>query len=506
MGVDVGTTGVKAVVFDGSGSIVASAYEEYPLLFPFAGASELDTRGVVEAARRMIAKAAAEAAGSDPVTAIGIASQGEAFAPIGDDGRVLCNAMTSSDSRAASLIAEWVNNFGQERVYHITGHTPYPMYTLFKMLWLRKNEPELWERAWKFLFMEDLVAFGLTGAIVTDYTMAARSMLFDVTEKRWSAEILGSLGLAEDRLPEVVPPGGNAVPVCAEMAERLGLGADVTVSVCGHDQPVGALGCGAASWGSAAYSIGTVECICPATGQRILGPELMKSNLATYPHVVDDTYTTVAFNITGGSVLKWVRDNIAIEESSQARMAGEDPYERIVAAASTEPANLVLLPHFGPTGTPHFDPTGTGVLFGLSLSTSRAEILRAVLEGITYEMRLNLSILAESGFELSELRAVGGGAKSPVWMQIKADILGVPLTTMRVTEATCMGAAILAGSGRGMFDALETSRDWAAAIRTFEPRKEYAPAYEDRFEVYKELYDALGSARRRLHALRGNRG
>ena len=499
MGVDIGTTGVKAVVFDERGGQLARAYEEYHLLFPSPGANELDPRLVMDAALRVIERAAGEAGDGDPVAAIGIASQGEAFTPIASDGRMIGNTMIYSDSRCAPLVEPWSDAFGAEKLYRITGHIPYSMYSLYKFLWLKEHEPEVWETAWKFLFFEDLLAFVLTGGTKTDYSMAARSMMFDVTKKEWSPEILDALGMDHHRLPEVVPSGGIVGSVKPDIAGKLRLRPGVTVSVCGHDQPVGALGCGAASPGRASYSIGTVECVCVAADRLIMSTDLMRANLVIYPHVVPDTYTTQGFNMTGGSVLKWVRDNFAVEEAHEARRVGEDPYDRIIAAASTEPADVILLPHFGPTGTPHLDSLGAGVLFGLKLSTTRAEVIRAVLEGITYEIKWNLSILSEAGFALDELRAVGGGAKSETWMQIKADILGIPLTTMRVTEATCMGAALLAGHGAGMLDVRTTS--WAEPIKTFEPRAEYASMYEERFAIYQEIYKSLGRAREMLSQL-----
>jgi xylulokinase len=505
MGVDVGTTAVKAAVFSESGRLLAAASREYPLLFPLPGASELDSRAVTDAALAVIGETASLVAATDPVAAIGIASQGEAFTPLALDGAFLANAMTSGDTRSAPLVESWSREFGRERMYEITGHTCYPMYSLFKLLWLKENEPEVWERAHKFLFFEDLLAYILTGETATDPSMAARSMLFDVTKRRWSDEILGALALSPDRLARVVPSGTVVGTVSAEPADSLGLDMDVAVFVAGHDQPVGALGCGAAVPGSASYAIGTVECVCPAIARLILSPDLMRANLATYPHVLPDTYTTVAFNMTGGSVLRWLRDTLAHKEVEQARTDGADPYDRIVAAAAPEPAKLLLLPHFGPTGTPRFDPEGAGALLGLTLSTTRAEIFRAFLEGITYEMKWNLSILAASGFELSELRAVGGGSRSPVWMQIKADILGLPLTVMQVSEATCAGAAILAGAGMRLFEPREVAALWAKPARTFLPRPEYRRGYEDRFAIYQEAYRALGSARRALHSLKAGR-
>jgi xylulokinase len=496
MGVDIGITGVKAVAFGEDGDLLSSAYEEYPLLFPSPGARELDPRRVIEAASRVIEAAASEVKGTEPVKAIGIASQGEAFTPVMPDGRMIGNAMIFSDARCQPLVNPWSESFGEERAYRITGHIPYSMYSLFKFLWLKEHQPDVWETAWKFLFFQDLLASVLTSETKTDYTMAARTMMFDITKKQWSPEIMETVGLSPDRLPEVVPSGEIVGTVKREAASKLGLGSGVTVSVCGHDQPVGALGCGAAVPGRASYSIGTVECICAAVDRPIMSAELMKANLVIYPHVVPDTYTTQGFNATGGSVLKWVRDNFAVEEAEEARRNGEDPYDRIIAAASTEPADVILLPHFGPTGTPHLDALGAGVLFGLKLSTSRSEVLRAVLEGITYEMKWNLAILGEAGFGLTELRAIGGGARSETWMQIKADILGIPLTTMRVTESTCMGAAILAGRSTGI-----TGESWAVPIKTFEPRKEYASLYEERFAIYREVYASLGKAREMLSRL-----
>lgn len=504
MGVDVGTTGVKAVVFDENGSQLALAYEEYDLRFPFPSASELNPDEVTKAAFRVIKTAASEVRTTNPVMAIGVASQGEAFTPVDASGRALANAMTSSDARAADYVQSFSGNITDDELYRITGHTPSPIYSLYKLLWIKDKAPDVFQKTNKLLFFSDLIAYALTGEAKTDPTMAARSMMFDVTTLKWSDKILEAAEVPIEKLPEVMPCGGVVGNVKRELAAELELSTSVTVSVAGHDQPVGALGCGAASPGSASYAIGTVECVCPSMDRIILSPALMSSNLAIYPHVLPNTYTSVAFNTTGGSVLKWVRDNIATDEAAAARRDGEDPYTRIIAAASDKPSNLILIPNFGPTGTPHFDSTGTGVLFGLNLSTRRSEVLRAVLEGITYEMKWNLSVLNESGLGPSELRVIGGGSKSDIWMQIKADILGVPLTTMKVSEATCMGSAILAGQGRGLLDAAEASQAWAASSRTFEPRTMLTSQYEERFQIYRELYNSLKTSRQMLHTLKGS--
>ncbi len=503
IGVDVGTTGVKAVAFSEQGRLLASAYEEYPLLFPFAGAAELDSRLVAAAALRVIAQVAAQTAG-DPPRAIAIASQGEAFTPLSASGEFLGNCMTSSDTRGLPYIQGFVERIGVERLHAITGHTAHPMHSVFKLLWLKANRPEVWAATRKLLFAEDLVAYALTGEAATDHSMAARSMLFDVGRREWSAELLDAIELPVERMPRAVAAGTPIGTVLPSVAEQTGLRADTIVALAGHDQPVGALGCGAHHPGSASYAIGTVVCVTPALDRFVADESLRRANLAVYPHVVPDTYTTVAYNLTGGSALRWLRDNLLPDVAEAARAEGAEPYDYLMALASPEPSPLILLPHFGPTGTPHNEALSTGVLAGITLSTDRADIVRAVLEGVTYEIRWNLDILAEAGLPVTELRAIGGGSRSSTWMQIKADILGIPLTTMAVSEATCMGAALVAGGGIGALEPSQAASAWAKPDRTFEPHPGPSNAYDARFSVYRDLYRAMDSVRARLHSLKGN--
>ncbi len=496
MGVDIGQGGVKAVVFDQSGNLLGRAYQEYPTLFPSAGFAEVDSRKVIESAFGVIRKTALAARQKDPVAAIGIASCGESFTAVSEKGEIISNAMTTADFRAQSLVDPWTKRLGRDFLYRTTGHTPYHMYSIFKLLWLKENRTDIWKKTWKFLFCADLLAYHLTGETATDCTLASRSMLFDVRNKKWSSYILEKTGLSGKHLPNIIPSGKPLGTLKPEIAGKLGLDKKTTVAVAGHDQPCGGLGVGAAEPGYAGYSIGTSECICPAFDRLVLNPELMKCNLATYPHVVPDTYTTVAFSLNGGNVLKWVRDNLAWEEAGVAMKRGGDPYEAIIKNASSKPSKLILVPHFCPTGTPYFDQQATGVLFGLTLSTTRSEIWRAFLEGITLEMKWNLAILENAGLKMQKLRAHGGGSQSEKWMQIKADILGVPLTTMRVTEATCMGAALLAGGGAGFFDPAKMSRKWARPIRTFRPRPKHTAFYEERFALYKRIYASFSTVRK----------
>ena len=337
MGVDISQGGVKAAVFDSSGKLLGSAYREYPTLFPEAGFAEIDSRKVMESAFGVIRKTALAVGKNDPVTAIGIASCGESFTPVSGKGEVLANAMTTADLRAQSLVGPWTGRLDRQFLYRTTGHTPYHIYSIFKMLWLKERRPAIWEKTRKFLFCADLLAYYLTGEAATDYTLASRSMLFDVRTKKWSPDILKKTGLSEALLPAVFPSGKIAGTLRPEMAGKLGLDKKTTVAVAGHDQPCGGLGAGAAEPGCTGYSIGTAECICPAFDRLVLNPELMRCNLAMYPHVTPGAYTTVAFSLNGGNVLKWVRDNLALEETREALRKKEDPYEIIIKKAAAEP-------------------------------------------------------------------------------------------------------------------------------------------------------------------------
>lgn len=501
MGVDIGTTGVKAVVFDLSGRRLSLAYREYPLIHPSPGFAELDSSQVLRAAFDVIAESAECVKTIGPVQSIAVSSQGEAFTPIARDGTPLANGMVSSDRRATDLVTPITEAIGLDTLYHLTGHTPYAMYSLFKFAWLRTHRPDLCDSAWRFLFYEDLLIHALTGRAATDYSLASRSMMFDIHRNAWSTSILDTIGLSVDKLPEALPSGTIVGTVRTSLASSLSLSSKTAVVTGGHDQPCGALGCGAIAANTAGYAIGTVECLCPTFAQMTLAPQLLAGNLATYPHVLPNRYTTVAFNITGGSALRWLRDTLATDEVRLAKMQQKDPYDVIIDAADDRPASVLFVPHLAPTGTPHFDALGTGLLFGLQLDTTRPKIIRAILEGITYEMKWNLALLADVGLHFDELRAVGGGAKSARWMQIKADILNTPIAVTSETEATAKGAALLAGAAIAAFDLNDAALRWATPERRFEPHPQLAPYYNERFELYQQLYRNLAGPRRLWHDL-----
>jgi xylulokinase len=474
LGVDIGTGGCKAVVFDADGRQVASAQREYSLHLTSDGGAELDSTDVLNHCLTVIAEAAQQA-GRGSVKAIGISSQGEAFTPVDQHGQPLGRAMVSSDVRATDYAQHWPLEFGADRLYQITGHTAHPLFTLFKLLWLKEHRPDVWQGTAKFLCFEDLLQMRLGLAPAMGWSLAGRTMLFDVRRHEWSSEILDRIGLSPEKLARPLPSG----TIAGTIAIDLGLAKNAVVVTGGHDQPCGALGAGATEPGMAMYATGSVECITPAFARPIFAPDLQHNNLCTYDHAAPGMFTTVAYSLTGGNILKWYRDQFA---------PGQD-YSEILKTAATEPTNLLVLPYWTPSGTPYFDLHTPGAILGLRLSSTRGEILRALLEGVALEMRLNLEILRESGCEIRELRAIGGGAHSAVWTQLKADVIGRPITTLKVTEAGCLGVAMLACAATTGQALADLARRWVKPLATVMPNT--ARCYDEHFARYRALYPAL---------------
>jgi xylulokinase len=324
-------------------------------------------------------------------------------------------------------------------------------------------------------------------------------MLFDIRRHDWSGEILDAIGLDPVRLARPLASGSAAGELPPAMARELGLAEGAIIVAGGHDQACGALGAGAIEEGVAMIGTGTVECIAPAFAGPVQSEALFRSNLCTYDHAAPEMYTTVAFCLTGGNLLRWFRDEFGRQEIAEAARTGADPYDLLLKQMAPEPTQIMTLPYFTPSGTPYFDAQTRGAILGLRLTTSRGELLRGLLEGVTLEMRLNLEILNDSGVAIRELRAVGGGARSAAWMQLKADIFNRPVARLAVTEAGCLGVAMLAHAAHSGTALKTLAREWIAAERHFEPNRARATRYEEIFARYRKLYPALRDLEQALH-------
>lgn len=489
LGIDIGTSGCKAVIFNEDGHQVALAYRDYNIISPKPGWAELDTDEVISKCFDVIRESASKIK-DGTVRGLGISSQGEAFTLVDKDGKALCNAPVSSDIRANELIKGWTDKFGEEKLYNITGHTPHPMFSLFKLLWFRENRKEIWSKARRILCFEDLLQHRLgIKEPSMGWPLAGRTMLFDVVRHKWDEEILAGVGVKPGQLSRPLQSGSLAGYIDPSIAADLNLEERTFVVTGGHDQPCSALGAGAIEPGVAVYSSGTVECITPAFNKPIFTAELRKNNLCTYDHTAPGIYATVAFSLTGGNILKWFRDQFGDKEVEDARKRGRDPYELLLDKLPSEPSKLLVLPYFTPTGTPYFDVSVKGAILGLDMSSTREEIMRSLLEGVAFEIKLNLEILRESGYEVKELRVIGGGARSRSHIQLKSDVIGMPVTILDITEAGCMGVAMLAKARDTGEDVADISKKWVKAVAKAQPElKEF---YDKKFRTYKKLYPLL---------------
>jgi xylulokinase len=489
LGIDIGTSGCKAVAFDEEGRQQSLAYREYDIISSEPGWAELDTDEVIRKCFEVI-RESSSGLKNGVVKGIGISSQGEAFTLIDKDGKALCNALVSSDKRANEIIKPWTDEFGEEKLYRITGHTPHPMFSLFKLLWIRENKSEIWARAHKILCFEDLLQFRLgIKDPAMGWPLAGRTMLFDVVRHKWDDEILAETGVRAEQLSRPLQSGSLAGYINPSLARDLNLPDETFVVTGGHDQPCSALGAGAIEPGVAVYSSGTVECITPAFKDPIFTSGLRRNNLCTYDHTAPGMYATVAFSLTGGNILKWFRDQFGAAELELAGRSNRDPYQLLLDLMPEEPSRLLVLPYFTPTGTPYFDVSVKGAILGLDMSVTRAELMKGLLEGVAFEIKLNLDILKESGYEVRELRVIGGGARSLSHVQLKADVIGMPITILDVTEAGCMGVAMLAKACATGVSIPEIVSAWVKPVSKVTPAKH--DFYGKKFTVYRNLYRTI---------------
>ncbi|MFW6007515.1 MAG: FGGY-family carbohydrate kinase [Bacillota bacterium] len=491
LGLDIGTTGCKATIIDFNGNKKTSAYREYSLENPGPGLEELNPEKVWNSVQQVIRKTTENYQGKE-IKAISISSFGEAAVPLDSKGNVLYNSIMYIDKRGEEEIKQLKQNLNEKEVLQITGTSIHPMYTLGKLMWLKKHKPKVYNKTRKFLLYADFILYKLGGEPVINYSLASRTMAFDVINKKWSGKILNTAGIDKNKLPEPVPSGSIIGQISKTQAAKLDLPEKVLLVAGGHDQPCAALGAGIIKNGIAVDGMGTVECITPAFKQPIISKQMAEANLVCCPHVKDDMYVTYAFNFTGGSLLKWYRDNFGYEEKQLAQKRGADVYDILIEKAAKQPTDIYILPHFAGSGTPYMDTESRGAIIGITMETGKKEIIKAVLEGITYEMMINLECLDQAGVEVNELRAVGGGAKSDYWLQLKANMMGKKIVSLNITEAGTLGVAMLAGTAAGIYNSLEEAVDKLVKIKKeFYPDKEKYQLYQQKFEIYKKIYPGI---------------
>jgi xylulokinase len=490
LGIDVGTSGCKAAVYSEDGRMHASAYEEYDTVRPRPGWAELDSVDVWTRVRRTIAKAARGATG-DPVKAIAVSSLGEAMVPVSRDRRILGPSILMNDARGGEYVPRLASDVGPEQLHRINGNVLGGQYSLPKLMWLRDHEPGVYAGAWKFLLWSGFVSFMLGAEPVTDWSLASRTLLFDVGTRRWSDVIAGAAGIAVEKLPGLLPSGSRIGTVDGGIADELGLPRGTAIVAGAHDQCANAVGCGVVDEGFGMIGMGSWLSIVPVFAERRPTEAMLPLGLNTEHHAVPGRFVTFLYN-QGGLLLKWYRDTFARSEREAADRAGTEAYTGLIAELPEGPSSVLVLPHFTVTGPPEHLAGSSGAILGLTLDTSRGDILKGIMEGAVFYLRVLLDALAGTGIAMRELRVVGGGSRTDAWPRIAADILDLPLVSTAVSEAGTLGAAILAAAGTGAFSSVaEGAASMVSTARRFDPDPARVRTYQERCERYRALWPAM---------------
>ena len=490
LGIDVGTSGCKAAVFSEDGRMLDLAYEEYDYQCPQPGWAELDSLKIWRQVKRTIAQAVAEAKGN-PVKAVCVSSLGESVVPVTASRKILGPALLNFDLRGEEYLNELRGLIRAEQLYQINGNTLGNQYTLTKLKWIKQHQPELYQQAQVFLPWSGFISFMLGADAKADYSLANRTLLFDLERRDWSDKLLDLAQLDREKLPATVPSGAVIGSVAPGIAAELGLPAGIPIVSGAHDQCCNGVGCGVLAPGQALYGMGTYLCLTPVFEQRPETSLMIERGLNTEHHAVPGQYVCFLYN-QGGALVKWFRNTFAAVERQQAQASGEDLYALLLAEMPEDLSQVMVLPHFTATGPPDFITDSCGVMAGLKLETSRGEILKGLIEAMTFYIRATFETLPGAGLAVEDFRAVGGGSKSDVWIQISADILGRPIIRPEVNEAGVLGAAILAGVGCGIFPSLEAGAGTMVRLgRTFDPDPNKQVLYAERFAKYQRLWPLM---------------
>ncbi|MGH3137748.1 MAG: xylulokinase [Gaiellaceae bacterium] len=455
VGLDVGTTGVKAIAISPEGEVVSSAEEGYPLVTPHPGWSEQDPEDWVRASEKALARL-----GVDPPR-VGLSGQMHGLVCLDEHDRVLRPAILWNDQRTGAECAEIEERVGLERLISLTGNRALPGFTAPKLLWLRRHEPDVYSRIRRIVLPKDYVRLRLTGEWAIDAADASGTLLFDVAHRRWSDDVLSALEVPRDWLPPV-----------HESTQIAGAG----------DQQAAALGVGVVEPGTVSVVLGTSGVVLASLPTYAHDS---RARVHAFCHAVPDTWEAMGVMLNAAGSLRWLRDAIA---------PGTSFHELTAEAGRWSPGaeGLTFLPYLQGERTPHADPGARGSFTGLSLRHDRGALVRAVLEGVGYGLRDSLELLRELGVQPTKGRVSGGGARSPLWLEIVASALGLPLERTVVEEGSAYGAALLAGVADGVFaDAREAVSACVRAGETVEPNADWVPAYEEGYARYRALYPVL---------------
>ncbi len=479
MGIDVGSSGCKVSVVNETGKLICFADRKYSFIYED-GTSELNPDWVLEKTKSVIKEIATKTDLSSLAT-LSVTSFGEMFVLLDENRNVLSNSISYNDQRGKEEAEMLSREFGNDQIYSITGATVNAMYSLPKLMWIKQHQPEIYSKANKLCLFADFILIKFGAEFHMDYSLAARTLIFDVQNKCWSKKILEYAGIEGDKFSKPVPSGTIVGEISQRISCELGLPKGVLLLAGGHDQSCAALGAGIITNGKALDGMGANECIVPCFEELMINDTMKNSNLACIPFTIPDMYVTYAFNRTCGTVLDWYRG-----------LLGNLSYDDLFSEMDDKPTKQFFLPHFAGAATPYMDDDAKGAMVGLDLTVTRKQITKSIIEGFNYEIKTNLQCLKEAGVEVRELYASGGMSQNERVLQIKSDVLGIPIHRLENSQTGTMAMAILGSVAMNEYKDIKAAvAGLVRSTRTFEPNKIQHDEYGELFEQYKNMYTAV---------------
>lgn len=502
LGIDVGTSAVKSAIFSDEGILQGQASAEYDTSYPYENAVEqnpedwwqatvLSIQEVLQAARL----------NSSEIAAIGVSSQAPTMLAVDKNGVPLHPALIWMDQRADEACAWLRQTLGEETIFGMTGNIINSYYVLPEILWLKQNKPDLYADTYKILQTNGYINFKLTGQYSIDRSHAGLTLLYAIHQRQWAENLFDAVELSPDMFPAISDCHTVIGEVTAKAAKETGLKTGTPVIAGTVDGSAAALEAGTICDGSVCEMTGTSTVIMAA-----LTDIITDTRLTFFPHAIPETYLLIGAMSSSGASLKWFKNQLGFAEQNTSMLLSLDVYEvlnREVEILVSGPSGLIFLPYLSGERSPIWDNKARGVFFGLSANTTRAELIKALFEGTAFGLKHNLDVLTEGGMTVTEIRTVGGGAKSAVWNQIKADITNMPILVPETAIGAPFGDGVLAGYGIGLFSGIAQTINQLVQIReSYEPRPQYVRKYQEMFALYKNLYIHLRSDFAKLYDLK----
>ncbi|MEH7492286.1 xylulokinase [Neobacillus niacini] len=480
IGVDLGTSAVKILLVNQKGEVCKEVSKSYPLIIEKSGYSEQNPEEWVEKATAGLKELIQQFDGDvNDIEGISFSGQMHGLVLLDENNQVLRNAILWNDTRTTKQCQEIYDAVGRDRLLEVTKNPALEGFTLPKILWVKENEPEIFQRASVFVLPKDYLRYRLTGNIHMEYSDAAGTLLLNVAEREWSGEVLDAFGLSADLCPALVESHAFVGTITAEIAQATGLSEAAQVFAGGADNACGAIGSGILSEGKTLASIGTSGVVLSYEERNDLDFE---GKVHYFNHGEENTYYTMGVTLAAGYSLSWFKDTFAKEENFEQFLVGVDE-------VPTGSNGLLFTPYIVGERTPHADSNIRGSFIGIDAAHERKHFARAVLEGITFSLNESIEIFRSTGKTIDSIVSIGGGAKNDTWLQMQADIFNAKIEKLTSEQGPGMGAAMLAAYGCGWYPSLKDCAEvFIQTAKTYYPIQENVEAYQKLFTIYKQVY------------------